>query len=75
MPFGADLHQREGRILRRGNQNPEVRILRSVTEGSFDGFVWGTVERKASFIAQVMRGRLDVREIEDVGDVALSYRR
>jgi N12 class adenine-specific DNA methylase/SAM-dependent methyltransferase len=69
----ADLHQREGRILRQGNQNPEVRILRYVTEGSFDGFVWGTVERKASFIAQVMRGRLDVREIEDVGDVALSY--
>jgi hypothetical protein len=69
----ADIRQREGRILRQGNRNPEVRILRYVTEASFDGFVWGTVERKAGFIGQVMRGRLDVREIEDVGDVTLSY--
>ncbi|TMC01271.1 MAG: helicase [Chloroflexi bacterium] len=69
----ADIRQREGRILRQGNQNQEVRILRYVTEGSFDGFVWGTVERKATFIGQVMRGRLDVREIEDIGDVTLSY--
>ena len=69
----ADIRQREGRILRQGNRNPEVRILRYVTEASFDGFVWGTVERKATFIGQVMRGRLDVREIEDVGDVTLSY--
>src|SRR5256885_16699460 len=49
------------------------RSRRLMTEGSFDGFVWGTVERKAHFIAQVMRGRLDVREIEDVGDVTLSF--
>jgi hypothetical protein len=69
----ADIRQREGRILRQGNRNPEVRILRYVTEASFDGFVWGTVERKAQFIGQVMRGRLDVREIEDIGDVTLSY--
>ena len=69
----ADLQQREGRILRQGNQNPEVRILRYVTEGSFDGYSWQTVTRKAAFIAQVMRGRLDVREIEDIGDNALSY--
>lgn len=69
----ADLHQREGRILRQGNQNPEVQILRYVTEGSFDGYLWQTVERKARFINQVMRGRLDVREIEDIGDSALSY--
>ncbi len=65
--------QREGRILRQGNHNGEVQILRYVTERSFDGYMWQTVERKARFIAQVMRGRLDVREIEDIGDAALSY--
>ncbi|MDG4793115.1 SNF2-related protein [Micromonospora sp. WMMD1082] len=69
----ADLQQREGRILRQGNQNAEVEIIRYVTEGSFDGFMWQTVARKAEFIAQLMRGRLDVREIEDIGDAALSY--
>jgi N12 class adenine-specific DNA methylase len=69
----ADVAQREGRILRQGNHNPEVQILRYVTERSFDGYMWQTVERKARFIAQVMRGRLDVREIEDIGDAALSY--
>jgi hypothetical protein len=69
----ADVAQREGRILRQGNLNPEVQILRYVTERSFDGYMWQTVERKARFIAQVMRGRLDVREIADIGDAALSY--
>jgi N12 class adenine-specific DNA methylase len=69
----ADLEQREGRILRQGNQNAEVRILRYVTEGSFDGYSWQTVTRKAGFISQVMKGKLDVREIEDIGDSALSY--
>lgn len=68
----ADITQREGRILRQGNANPEVRILRYVTEGSFDAYLWQTVTRKAGFIAQVMRGRLDVRELEDVGEFALS---
>ena len=56
----ADLEQRDGRIMRQGNQNPEVAILRYVTEGSFDGYIWQTVTRKAAFIAQIMRGRLDV---------------
>jgi N12 class adenine-specific DNA methylase/SAM-dependent methyltransferase len=69
----ADVAQREGRILRQGNHNTEVHIFRYVTERSFDGYMWQTVERKARFIAQVMRGRLDVREIEDIGDAALSY--
>jgi hypothetical protein len=69
----ADVAQREGRILRQGNHNGEVQILRYVVEKSFDGYMWQTVERKARFIAQVMRGRLDVREIEDIGDAALSY--
>ena len=69
----ADQEQREGRILRQGNQNPEVQILRYVVEGSFDAYSWQTVERKARFINQVMRGRLDTREIEDIGDNALSF--
>ncbi|MGH2839673.1 MAG: helicase, partial [Solirubrobacteraceae bacterium] len=69
----ADIEQRDGRILRQGNQNPEIGILRYVVEGSFDAYSWQTVERKARFIAQVMRGRLDVREIEDIGDNALSF--
>ncbi|RBM18128.1 helicase [Prauserella sp. PE36] len=69
----ADLAQRDGRIIRQGNANSEVQILRYVTEGSFDGYSWQTVARKAEFIGQVMRGRLDVREIEDIGDSALSY--
>jgi len=69
----ADLAQREGRILRQGNQHPQVRILRYVTEGSFDTYLWQTVERKARFIGQLMRGRLDTREIDDIGADALSY--
>jgi hypothetical protein len=69
----ADLAQREGRIPRQGNANEEVQILRYVTEGSFDAYSWQTVTRKAAFISQVMRGRLDVRELEDVGEAVLSY--
>jgi hypothetical protein len=69
----ADVAQREGRILRQGNLNPEVQIYRYVTEGSFDGYMWQTLERKARFISQVTGGRLDTREIADIGDTALSY--
>jgi N12 class adenine-specific DNA methylase len=69
----ADVAQREGRILRQGNRNTEVRILRYVTEGSFDAYMWQTVTRKAKFIAQVMHGTLDAREIEDVAPATLSY--
>lgn len=69
----ADLAQRDGRIIRQGNQHPEVRVLRYVTEGSFDTYCWQTVERKARFISQLMRGRLDMREIDDIGDTTLSY--
>ncbi len=69
----ADIEQREGRLVRQGNQNPEVEILRYVTEGSFDIYMWQTVERKASFIAQVTTGRLADREVDDIGDQALSY--
>lgn len=69
----ADIAQREGRIVRQGNQNPEVQILRHGVRKTFDAYSWQTVERKASFIAQVMKGRLDVREIEDIGNAALSF--
>lgn len=69
----ADLEQRDGRILRQGNQNPEISIYRWVVEGSFDAYSWQTVERKARFIAQVMRGKLDVRDIDDISDAALSF--
>ena len=70
----ADIEQREGRILRQGNQHTSgVRIYRYVVEGSFDGFMWQTVERKARFIGQVTRGRLDVREIEEIAENALSF--
>ncbi|WJZ68603.1 helicase-related protein [Kocuria rosea] len=69
----ADVAQRHGRIVRQGNQNPEVAISQVVTKGSFDTFMWQTLERKSKFIDQIMRGRLDVREIEDVGDNTLSF--
>ncbi|MHA7146436.1 helicase-related protein [Arthrobacter sp. TmT3-37] len=69
----ADVAQRHGRIVRQGNQNPEVAISQVVTKGSFDTFMWQTLERKSKFIDQIMRGRLDVREIEDVGDSTLSF--
>jgi hypothetical protein len=69
----ADVTQREGRIIRQGNHNQQVQVLRYVTEGSFDAYTWQTVARKAVFLAQVMRGRLDVREIDDIGDDALSF--
>lgn len=69
----ADVSQRHGRIIRQGNQNPEVGISQVVTKGSFDTFMWQTLERKSKFIDQIMRGRLDVREIEDVGDNTLSF--
>jgi N12 class adenine-specific DNA methylase len=69
----ADLEQRDGRIMRQGNLNKDVQILRYVTEKSFDTFMWQTLERKAKFIHQIMRGSLDVREIDDIGDTALSH--
>ena len=69
----ADVAQREGRIVRQGNLNPEVQVLRYCTARSFDGYSWQTLERKARFISQVMHGRLDSREISDIGDTALSF--
>ncbi|MDQ6840511.1 MAG: helicase, partial [Actinomycetota bacterium] len=69
----ADIEQREGRIIRQGNLNAEVGISRFVTEGSFDTYMWQTLERKAGFIAQVMTGQATGRDIEDVGEQALSF--
>lgn len=69
----SDVEQRDGRIMRQGNTNATVGIYRYVTEGSFDAYMWQTLERKKKFIDQIMRGKLDQREIEDVGDTALSY--
>ncbi len=69
----ADIEQREGRILRQGNQNAYVKIFRYVTEGSFDAYMWQTLETKCRFIAQVMTGDATVRRAEDVDSAALSY--
>ncbi|MDP9886087.1 N12 class adenine-specific DNA methylase [Sinomonas atrocyanea] len=69
----ADVEQRHGRIIRQGNQNPEVRISQFVTVASFDSFMWQGLERKSRFINAIMKGRLDVREIEDIGDNTLSF--
>ena len=69
----ADVTQREGRIIRQGNQNKEVSIFRYVTKGSFDAYMWQTVTRKASFIEQVLTGKLDVREVDDISESVMSY--
>ena len=68
----ADLEQREGRILRQGNQNDDVRVIRYVAQGSFDVFSWQTIERKALFIGQLLEGRhgamRDTHGYDDEGD-------
>jgi phage shock protein A len=69
----ADVEQREGRILRQGNQNKTVQIYRYVTEGSFDAYMWQTLETKAKFIHQVMTGDTHIRHIEDIDSRALTY--
>jgi N12 class adenine-specific DNA methylase len=69
----ADIEQRDGRILRQGNTNPEVKIFRYVTEGSFDAYMWGVLETKAKFIGQIMSRQSHVRKIEDMDAPALTY--
>lgn len=69
----AEVEQREGRILRQGNDNSQVAIYRYVTEGSFDAFMWQALETKARFIAQVMTGDSAVRRADDIGGQELSY--
>jgi hypothetical protein len=68
-----DIEQREGRILRQGNDNPEIQIHRYVTEGSFDAYMWQVLETKARFINQVMIGSVTVRQAEDLEGGALTY--
>ncbi len=69
----CDVEQREGRILRQGNECAEVEIIRYVTEGSFDAYSWQTVLTKAKFIAQVMSGDKGIRSVEDVELATLTY--
>ncbi len=69
----SDVEQREGRILRQGNKNEVVSIYRYVTEGSFDAYMWQTLETKAKFIAQVMSGDMTIRRLEDLDSAALTY--
>src|SRR5581483_2184582 len=69
----AEVEQREGRILRQGNENEEVAVYRYVTEGSFDAFMWQALETKARFISQVMTGNNAARRAEDIGGQELSY--
>ena len=68
----ADIEQRDGRILRQGNENDQVGIYRYVTAGSFDGYMWQTLETKAKFLAQLKQGDVG-RTMEDVDGAALSY--
>jgi N12 class adenine-specific DNA methylase len=69
----AEVEQRDGRILRQGNENKEVAIYRYVTEGSFDAYMWQALETKARFIGQVMTGDNAARRADDIGGQELSY--
>jgi hypothetical protein len=69
----ADLAQRAGRIVRQGNKNPAVRIFRYATTGTFDSYLWQTVQKKQEFIAQIMSSKSPVRSCDDVDETALSY--
>ena len=69
----SDIEQREGRILRQGNENPEVKIYQYVTKGTFDAYNWGLVENKQKFIGQIMTSKSPARSAEDVDATALSY--
>ena len=68
-----DLTQRKGRIERQGNQNEVVHVCRYVTEGTFDAYLWQTVENKQKFISQIMTSKSPVRSCEDVDATALSF--
>ena len=68
-----DLTQRKGRIERQGNQNKLVHVCRYVTEGTFDAYLWQTVENKQKFISQIMTSKSPVRSCEDVDATALSF--
>ena len=69
----GDLAQRKGRIERQGNQNEKVHVFRYVTEGTFDAYLWQTVENKQKFISQIMTSKSPVRSCDDVDETALSF--
>jgi len=69
----ADLEQRDGRMLRQGNENPEVSIYRYVTEGTFDAFSWQVLEQKQNFISQISSGQCVDRHAADIDSTALDY--
>ena len=69
----ADLQQREGRIIRQGNENDEVDIYTYVTENTFDSYLYQMVEGKQKFIGQIMTSKSPVRSAEDIDETALSY--
>ena len=69
----ADMTQREGRMIRRGNENSIVEIYRYVTEGSFDAYSWQLLESKQRFISQLLSGSLDKRDGDEVDSLVLQY--
>lgn len=69
----CDVEQRDGRGVRVGNLFSEIRLIRYVTEGSFDAYMWQTLESKAQFIDQIMSGSSGLREVEDIGMQALTF--
>ena len=69
----SDMTQRNGRIIRQGNQNKQVYVYNYVTEGTFDAYLWQTLENKQRFISQIMTSKSPVRSCEDVDEQALSY--
>lgn len=69
----ADMVQREGRILRKGNTSPEVFMYRYITEGSFDAYSWQLLENKQRFISSFLSGTSAAREMDDIADAVLSY--
>ena len=69
----SDMTQRNGRIIRQGNMNKEVEVFNYVTEGTFDSYLYQTLENKQRFISQIMTSKSPVRSCEDVDEQALSY--
>ena len=69
----ADMTQREGRILRQGNENPKVEIYRYITEGSFDAYSWQLLETKQRFITELLSGSYTERDGTDIDDTVLNY--
>ena len=69
----SDIEQREGRMVRQGNENKEVAIYRYVTEGTFDAYSWQLIENKQRFIGQIMTGKSPARSCDDMDEAALSY--